>query len=299
MAANKFKINVISNTKQITQLLTQISFVDQKHQEQPFLYLDLEGKDLSREGTISILTLLLHPSPSPDPQVVYLVDIHRLGAVAFDTPGSSANTLRNILEDERISKVFFDVRNDADALFKHYGVKLQGVEDVQLMESASRKSTYSRRLLNGLARCIEDLFDSNELKEWKRVKNVVKELFTQHEGVAGNIFEQRPLPNDVAAYCAGDVQYLPQLWRRYILYASENNDHVRLETAKRVEESMKPGYQPHGSHKALAPWSTKQNKALDALHNVKRSMRIFDELDDDELGNAGEEFDTYFNDMVE
>lgn len=47
-------------------------------------------------------------------------------------------TPKDILENENIPKVFFDVRDDFDALFAHFGVALKVVEDIQLMESASR-----------------------------------------------------------------------------------------------------------------------------------------------------------------
>jgi exonuclease 3'-5' domain-containing protein 1 len=99
----------------------------------PSLYIDLEGEKLSRNGRISLLTLYALPI-----NTVYLIDIHALGAAAFTTPAhtisttaaneepSSAKltptlepivTLKSILESPTIPKVFFDVRNDSDALF--------------------------------------------------------------------------------------------------------------------------------------------------------------------------------------
>jgi exonuclease 3'-5' domain-containing protein 1 len=92
------------------------------------MYIDLEGVDLCREGSLSILTLLIDTGI---PTIrVCLIDVYSLGAQAFDTTGIKAKTLKDILEDEKIPKVFFDVRNDSDALFTHFGVALQGVEDV-------------------------------------------------------------------------------------------------------------------------------------------------------------------------
>ena len=76
----------------------------------PCFYLDLEGNNLSRHGTVSLLTLLIHPERS-----VYLVDLAELGDQAFTTPGSNGSTLKSILESPAIVKVFFDVRNDSDA----------------------------------------------------------------------------------------------------------------------------------------------------------------------------------------
>jgi exonuclease 3'-5' domain-containing protein 1 len=112
------------------------------------IYIDLEGLNLCREGSVSILTLLIDLETSP--KEVYLIDVHTLGEEVFNTAGVGKTTLEDILQNEEIPKVFFDVRNDSDALFSHYGIALQGVEDVQLMESATRETTGSRRYLNGL-----------------------------------------------------------------------------------------------------------------------------------------------------
>jgi len=114
----------------------------------PSLYLDLEGVALSRHGSVSILQL--HVSPKDR---TFLIDIHSLGETAFSTTGTSGQTLKGILESDTIPKVFFDVRNDSDALFSHYGIKLVCVHDLQLMELATR--SFSRRCVNGLTKCIE------------------------------------------------------------------------------------------------------------------------------------------------
>jgi len=87
---------------------------------------------------------------------ICLFDVHLLGAQAFNTAGVKQKTLKDILQDDKIPKVFFDVRNDSDALFAHFGVALQGVEDVQLIESATRRTTKSRKFLSGLAKCVEE-----------------------------------------------------------------------------------------------------------------------------------------------
>jgi exonuclease 3'-5' domain-containing protein 1 len=121
----------------------------------PHLYIDLEGINLSRHGSISILTLYDRSQPH-----VYLVDVYTLGFAAFTTPSATCKTLpssdmdvidadslgmaphfitlKSILESQNIPKVFFDVRNDSDALFSCFGIRLQGVQDLQVMELASK-----------------------------------------------------------------------------------------------------------------------------------------------------------------
>jgi len=99
----------------------------------PALFIDLEGVNLSREGSIS--TLQIHIAPQ---NKSYLVDVHTLGSKAFDTSDKLDNTLRSVLQSELVPKVFFDVRNDSDALYSHFHISLAGVIDLQVMEFATR-----------------------------------------------------------------------------------------------------------------------------------------------------------------
>lgn len=119
----------------------------------PNMYIDLEGVKLGRHGSISILTLLI--GDESQTRNVYLIDVHTLGGLVFTHHGVKSITLKDILQSPTIPKVFFDVRNDSNALFSHFGVTLQGVIDLQLMESANRHNTYARQFVSGLAKCIE------------------------------------------------------------------------------------------------------------------------------------------------
>lgn len=111
------------------------------------LYLDLEGANLARDGTLSLITILCQPQ-----NTVYLVDVATLGSRAFTTivslfPNSNLS-LKSILEGSETLKCLWDVRNDADALFSLYGVKLANVLDIQLLENASRAG--DKTFLRGL-----------------------------------------------------------------------------------------------------------------------------------------------------
>jgi exonuclease 3'-5' domain-containing protein 1 len=80
------------------------------------IYVDLKGINLSRHGTISILQLYVLLK-----DYTYLVDVHQLRHAAFSTTRRhSGKCLKAILEAEDIPKVFFDVRNDLDALFYYF-----------------------------------------------------------------------------------------------------------------------------------------------------------------------------------
>ena len=128
----------------------------------PNLFVDLEGTNLGREGSISIISLL-----DRSQQKVFLIDLFKLGDEAFSTvtcahepkdgDGDVAMTvddfvegfgetkledhfmtLKKIFESAEIPKVFFDARPDSDVLFAKHGVELRGVQDLQLMELASK-----------------------------------------------------------------------------------------------------------------------------------------------------------------
>ncbi|MCJ1385188.1 hypothetical protein MMC17_008309 [Xylographa soralifera] len=254
------------------------------------MYIDLEGVNLCREGSLSIFTLLIDTGISTIR--VCLIDVHSLGSQAFNTTGIKNKTLKDILQDEKIPKIFFDVRNDSDALFAHFGVALQGVDDVQLMESATRTTTRSRKYLNGLAKCVKEcvLYDIDRAS-WKLAKEKGERLFKAERGGSYEIFNERPMPNEIISYCVGDVQCLPNMWDRFSRNSNRWRDLVHEETKKCVEASQKPEYQPHGPNRTLAPWSEDQNRTLDEWNYV-------DEDDDWNRDNWNDDGPTSCRDII-
>lgn len=220
----------------------------------PFIFVDLEGIDLSRHGSISILQLLIPPTP-----VVHLVDIFRMQGHAFESPGTKDKTLKDILESDQYVKVFFDVRNDSDALFSHFGVDLKGVLDLQLVEYASRPT--AGRLIKGLAKCISEdhQMGCTESRKWTQVKEAGQKLFAPERGGAYAVFNERPLPEALRDYCVQDVMILPKL---LVGYANRLQPHMAVqvidESSKRVLQSQAAHFNGQGRHMALAPsfrWS--------------------------------------------
>lgn len=217
--------------------------------EPPSLYIDLEGVNLCRHGTISILQIFVCPKNQ-----TFLIDIHTLKADTFSYPASNGSTLRSVLQSTSIPKVFFDVRNDSDALFSHYGIELSGVQDLQLMELAQRQS--SRRLVNGLGRCIEQhaSMTLTERADWKAAKDVGRKLFAPEQGGSYEVFNVRPLPEEIVQYCAQDVQFLPKLWLKYHQAMTHIwRVKVEAEVQNRIQLSKSHDYNGKGKHMALAP----------------------------------------------
>lgn len=153
-----------------------------------------------------------------------------------------------------IIQLFFDVRNDADALFNIYEIELANTYDLQLVDVANRRSrNIPTKFVSGLTRCIE--FYVNPPNAWKEVKEAGNRLFSPEKGGSYTIFEQRPLDPRILAYCAQDVALMFQLeaamkrtiegedWERRILLGSAN----------RVAESKSSNYNGQGRHRAIAP----------------------------------------------
>ena len=126
---------IIDTPAAMAKLLSSLAWLED---EPPSLYLDIEGTDLSRSGTIAIVQLYVAPLDA-----MYLIDIITLGDAAFSTRSADniSYTFKEILESTAFVKVFFDVRSDSDALFNLYGVRLARVHDLQLMELAVRRGS--------------------------------------------------------------------------------------------------------------------------------------------------------------
>jgi exonuclease 3'-5' domain-containing protein 1 len=260
----------------------------------PVMYVDLEGINLSRHGTISIMTILATSDLLPT-DYVFLINVHTLGAQAFTTPGTNGQTLQSILQDATKTKVFFDVRNDSDALYAHYRITLAGIEDVQLMESATRPTTQSRRFVAGLAKCIEQNLStmptqSTFLAAWKLTKEKGEKLFNPVRGGSYDVFNQRPIPADIIAYCAGDVVHLPALRAVFFAQTARQRDIIADQTAKRVLVWQSADYEPQGPDKARAPWSEAQDRALDEVNEGVPGRGAWGFRDrDDVFADEGEE----------
>lgn len=231
--------SVISTTAQLKAFLSFIK-------PSSTIYLDLEGRDLGRHGTLTLATFLIEPE-----NVLGVVDVLTLGETAFSTRADNGITLRSTLKDPEMPKYVWDVRNDADALWAHFRVKLAGVVDVQLLENASRPRGVDKSRLSGLDSAIShDLeLGSGDRKRWLRTKKEVRCLMSR------DIFSDRPLAPTTVKYCNNDVVYLPALERYYMqridpVWLGMAEIHSRL----RIADACSPGYQPESPDKVFSPW---------------------------------------------
>ena len=221
----------------------------------PSLYLDLEGVKLGRRGSISIISLYILPVKK-----IYLIDIHSLGNTAFSTTNRSAASLKTILESQTIPKVIFDIRSDSDALFSHFQISVNGIQDLQLMELATRKG--SKDVVVGLAKCIENdsLISAVEKEEWQRTKEGTRHLFDPKKGGRYEIFNDRPIKPEIIQYCARDISLLPGLYNVYnakLCLPGQAHWQTRVlkATKDRIKLSQSPKYDEQTTwQKIRGPW---------------------------------------------
>jgi exonuclease 3'-5' domain-containing protein 1 len=106
------------------------------------IIIDCEGYQLGcADGKLSIISLR---AIVPVSSKIFLIDTIALGA-------DSLGPLFGILQLPSITKVVFDGRMDFTELYHTYGVKMEGVLDIQLVDIASR-SRRGERLNNQLRR---------------------------------------------------------------------------------------------------------------------------------------------------
>ncbi|KAF2009010.1 hypothetical protein BU24DRAFT_455931 [Aaosphaeria arxii CBS 175.79] len=218
----------------------------------PSIYVDIEGIDLCRHGSVSILQLYVLPTDT-----THLIDVHTLKSLAFTTPSTtSGQTLKHVFESAAIPKAFFDIRNDSDALYALFGINVAGIHDIQLMENASR--SFNRRCVNGLSKCIERdcPMTLSERRTWLATKEVGVKAFAPEKGGSYQVFNERPLRKEIRDYCMQDVKFLPRLWKLYDQKMGQAwKGKVAHATVERIKLSQSAGFNGKGRHMALGPWA--------------------------------------------
>ena len=297
IASAQTNIMVVDSTTTLVSLLDNLIGLAV---DPPSLYLDLEGYKLGRHGSISIISLYIVPIKK-----IYLIDIHQLGKTAFSTTNSSgATSLKTILESPIIPKIIFDVRNDSDALFSHFQISIDGVQDLQLMELATRKG--SKDFVAGLAKCIEieSPISAPAKAEWQRAKEVGRQLFDPKKGGRYEIFNERPMKPEIIRYCAGDVALLPGLYNVYnarlcLPGQAFWQDQVREATKNRIELSQSPRYDGHAESNVCGPWNEWEiERSIDSWNHEIMLNAFYDDNDDVDFNGYEEEDDDIYQDSA-
>ncbi|KAE9366695.1 hypothetical protein N431DRAFT_515224 [Stipitochalara longipes BDJ] len=219
--------------------------------EEPELSCDCEGCSLGRHGTLTIFQMRVRSL-----QHTYVFDVLALGGrIMFEMEGEEGQSLKKLLESQQ-SKVFWDVRQDSDAMLHHFGVRLGGIIDAQLMEIASRNSPQRDRIFSLFTAVTVERkawMIGDEFWEWKQSFNEAKDYFNESNYECFNI---RPLTCQSLQYSAGDVDCIEKLYDVYLPRMNERFwAFVRMETQARIALSLLDSM-PHGSNLAPASIST-------------------------------------------
>lgn len=165
------------------------------------------------------------------------------------------------------------MRNDSDALFSHFGIRLNCIHDLQLTELAAT-TRRTCKYLTSLAKCIE--YDTNmSLDEHKHALSVKEQgikLFALEKGGSYEGFNKRPLQPIAQGYCVQDVLHMPKLWN---VYRGRMNEFwevmVKEASDARVAESQSKEYRWSGEHKKFGCWT--ENGIRKALTRWKKGQR--------------------------
>lgn len=222
----------------------------------PTIFIDLEGVNLGREGELCLLAI--HHTIS---KRSFVVDVHCLGASTFSTPASDGTTtLKTILESPTIAKGIFDVRNDSAALYHGFGVRLQCMHDVQLLEIVARPQIWanSRRFRSGLDKVVRSHSNMTaaETANWTATKILGVRLFAPEKGGDYDVFKQRPLNPLLIPYSINDVVCLPQLFEKFTNNLSKHAKRdVESKTEQAILETLSSQYQGKGRDRTFSPWA--------------------------------------------
>jgi len=215
--ASPFRVHLIDSFGGLVKLLLHLEDICSASSDAlgATLAVDFEGLKLCRHGALCLVQMTC----SDDPRLVYVLDVHTLGRKAFTMQTLQGTCMKAILEEQNIRKVWFDPRNDVDALYHQFDIMPRGIFDLQLAEVAVRRSrglnvNYVQGLYKCLTLCPE--LQSEQKLFAKRINDMGKGLFEPQLGGSYEIFQRRPLNPVILVYAAHDSRYMLVLHEQYV-----------------------------------------------------------------------------------
>jgi len=223
-AESPFRVQLIDNFGLLLKLLTHLELLVLSATtagHEVTLAVDFEGVKLCRHGALCLVQMTV----SDDPTLVYVLDIHILGRRAFTMSTPEGTSMKGIFENEVICKVWFDPRNDVDALYHQFGIMPRGIFDLQLAEVADRRNRgLNVHFVQGLYKCLTQCpaLGSPQKVFAQKINDLGKSLFEPLNGGNYEIFQQRPLNPVILVYAAHDSRYMLLLYEQYLSAINEN-----------------------------------------------------------------------------
>mmetsp|Transcript_64495 Transcript_64495/g.154008 ORF Transcript_64495/g.154008 Transcript_64495/m.154008 type:complete len:518 (-) Transcript_64495:65-1618(-) len=179
------------------------------------LAVDSEGINLGAQGDLVLMQIACYDDRSH----VYVIDIQELGREAFELQLLDQFSLRGVLENQSVRKVWFDPRRDVDALWHQFGFTPKGICDVQLAEILDRRkqnvgSTHRHSQTRCLQSCTRLTSRQKVFAEW--INDLGKKLFEPKFDGKYEVFRERPLKVGLLVYSAHDARYLFDLYEQYL-----------------------------------------------------------------------------------
>ena len=202
-------------------------------QSNALLAVDCEGVSLSRKGALTIITVATE-------EKAYIFDVLKLGRAVF------SGGLGEILADKSREKLMFDCREDSDALWHQFNVKLSGVLDLQLLEIIYRRqnaatrqvSTRNKRRsqrtdeverISGFRRCLQLYVKDEELI---KMKEKGTEAFQR---TGKEAWKKRPLSAEFIQYCIVDTIGMFKLYEKMKNVSGEEKVRLRVASDRYVD----------------------------------------------------------------
>mmetsp|Transcript_51102 Transcript_51102/g.118770 ORF Transcript_51102/g.118770 Transcript_51102/m.118770 type:complete len:458 (+) Transcript_51102:549-1922(+) len=208
-----FRINLIDSFGCLMKLLLHLESICGVNEAA--LAVDFEGVKLCRHGALCLVQMTC----SDDPSLVYVLDVHVLGKRAFTMQTPQGTSMKGLLEEQAIRKVWFDPRNDVDALYHQFGIMPRGIFDLQLAEVADRRNRgLNVHYVQGLHKCLTQCpeLQSEQKVFAERINTLGKSLFEPQDGGNYEIFRHRPLNPVILVYAAHDSRYMLVLHEQYV-----------------------------------------------------------------------------------
>jgi hypothetical protein len=243
-AESPFRVELIDCFGLLLKLLRHLDFLCSggANGHEVALAVDFEGVKLCRHGALCLVQMTC----SDDPTLVYVLDIHMLGKRAFTMMTPDGTSMKTILENEAIRKVWFDPRNDVDALYHQFGIMPRGIFDLQLAEVADRRNRgLNVHFVQGLHKCLTQCpaLQSEQKVFAEKINSLGKSLFEPQNGGTYEIFQQRPLNPVILVYAAHDSRYMLLLYEQYLSTIGEHWTPRVLDAGReRSEWCLNPRY---------------------------------------------------------
>ena len=190
---------------------------------------DCEGVHLSRTGTLTVVSVACK-------EQAFIFDIKKLGTKPFQ------QGLQEVLESDTPKKLMFDCRNDSDALWHQFQVKLNGVLDIQLMEILYRENKgefdindVEKRFVQAIDRRRGGGVEKGRPICLHGLKKVIAEHLKNKEYLSAkssvmhdscrfkHVWDKRPLTKTLLRYASSDVLSLFPLFEKFKSELSKNS----------------------------------------------------------------------------